>query len=53
MDGIKYERFSQFKLTKGLILLFVVIAVIFLYYAFPASYYDDLDVQAQLQLQLQ
>ena len=43
------KRFSQFKLTKRLILLFVVIAIILLYYAFPASYYDALHVQAQLQ----
>ncbi len=45
------KRFSQFKLTKGLILLFVVIAIIFLYYAFPAYYYDGLHIQAQLQQQ--
>src|SRR5215213_7057429 len=48
------KRFSQFKLTKGLILLFVVITVINLYYAFPVYYYDALHVQAQLsQLQQQ
>ncbi|HYX55958.1 MAG TPA: discoidin domain-containing protein [Nitrososphaeraceae archaeon] len=46
------KRFSQFKLTKGLILLFVVITVILLFYAFPVYYYDALHVQAQLsQLQ--
>src|SRR5919106_4355495 len=43
------KRFSQFKLTKGLILLFVVITVILLFYAFPVYYYDALHVQAQLQ----
>jgi hypothetical protein len=45
------KRFSQFKLAKGLILLFVAIAIILLYYAFPVYYYDGLHVQAQLQQQ--
>src|ERR687890_1559024 len=43
------KRFSQFKLTKGLILLFVVITVILLFCAFPVYYYDPLHVQAQQQ----
>jgi hypothetical protein len=48
------KRFSQFKLTKGLILLFVVTAINLVYYAFPVYYYDALHVQAQLsQLQQQ
>jgi F5/8 type C domain-containing protein/HYR domain-containing protein len=45
------KGFSQFKLKK-LILLFVVGAIILLYYAFPV-YYDASHVQAQLQLQQQ
>src|SRR5215212_5747441 len=48
------KRFSQLKLTKGLILLFVVTAINLVYYAFPVYYYDALHVQAQLsQLQQQ
>ena len=48
------KRFNQFKLTKGLILLFVVTAINLVYYAFPVYYYDALHVQAQLsQLQQQ
>jgi hypothetical protein len=43
------KRLSQFKLKK-LILLFVVGAVILLYYAFPV-YYDVSHVQAQQQQQ--
>jgi hypothetical protein len=45
------KGFSQFKLKK-LILLFVVGAIILLYYAFPV-YYDASHAQAQLQLQQQ
>src|SRR5919112_478023 len=48
------KRFSQFKLTKGFSLLFVVTAINLVYYAFPVYYYDALHVQAQLsQLQQQ
>src|SRR5919112_997132 len=48
------KRFSQFKLTKGFSLLFVVTAINLVYYAFPVYYYDVLHVQAQLsQLQQQ
>src|ERR687889_2080193 len=48
------KRFSQFKLTKGFRLLFVVTAINLVYYAFPVYYYDALHVQAQLsQLQQQ
>ena len=43
------KRPSQFKLTKGLELLFVIIVIIVIYHSFPAYYYDGLHVQGQLQ----
>src|SRR5919206_2326796 len=43
------KRSSQFKLTKALELLFVIIVIILIYHSFPAYYYDGLHVQGQLQ----
>src|SRR5215217_9590816 len=45
------KRFSQFKLTKELVLLFTFGVIILLYFAFPDYYYRTLHVQAQLQQQ--
>jgi hypothetical protein len=43
------KRFSRFKLTKGLVVLFTLgVTLIILYSAFP-HYYHTLDVHAQLQ----
>jgi hypothetical protein len=44
------KRFSQFKLTKGLLVLFTLGVILILYSAFP-DYYSALQVQAQLQQQ--
>jgi hypothetical protein len=44
------KMFSQFKLTKELVLLFTFGVIILLYFAFP-DYYRTLHVQAQLQQQ--
>jgi hypothetical protein len=44
------KMFSQFKLTKELVLLFTFGIIILLYFAFP-DYYRTLHVQAQLQQQ--
>src|SRR5215217_9326614 len=44
------KMFSQFKLTKELVLLFTFGLIILLYFAFP-DYYRTLHVQAQLQQQ--
>jgi hypothetical protein len=44
------KMFSQFKLTKELVLLFTFGVIILLYFAFP-DYYSVLHVQAQLQQQ--
>jgi hypothetical protein len=44
------KRFSQFKLTKGLVVLFTVGVSLILYSAFP-DYYSALQAQAQLQQQ--
>jgi len=45
------KMFSQFKLTKELVLLFTFGIIILLYFAFPDYYYRTLHVQAQLQQQ--
>src|SRR5215217_5992701 len=45
------KRFSQFKLTNELVLLFTFGVIILLYFAFPDYYYRTLHVQAQLQQQ--
>src|SRR5215217_8182720 len=45
------KMFSQFKLTKELVLLFTFAVIILLYFAFPDYYYRTLHVQAQLQQQ--
>ena len=47
------KRFSQFELTKELILLFTFGAILILYSAFPGYYYRTLHIQAQLQPQQQ
>jgi hypothetical protein len=47
------KSFSQFKLTKELILLFTFGAILILYSAFPGYYYRTLHIQAQLQPQQQ
>src|SRR5215218_3266135 len=47
------KRFSQFKLTKGLEVLFILGVTLTLYSALPDYYDRSLPVQAQLQQQLQ
>src|SRR5215210_2867895 len=44
------KRFSQFKLTKGLIVLFILGVALILYSTIP-DYYSALRVQAQVQQQ--
>ena len=46
------KRFSQLKLTKGLIVVFTLGVLLILYSAFP-DYYSALQAQAQLQQQQQ
>ncbi len=44
-------RFSQLKLTKGVIVLFTLEVTLILYSAIPGYYYSVLQVQAQAQQQ--
>src|SRR5919112_2509315 len=45
------KMFSQFKLTKELVLLFTFGVTMLLYFAFPDYYHHTLDVQAQIPQQ--
>ena len=47
------KRFGQFKLTKGLTVLFALGVILIIYSAVPDYYYSALQVQAQVQQQQQ